>query len=261
MGFFGRQNICVTRILNVCEVNLEHLTENTVVRSHVICFKMIGASCHTAGDDVALLNENSLLYIPPDYRYTVEIISPGPSIAVHFDCTPDTTPEAHFRLFTPAEPEQTGELFRRMLALSKRGLPGDRCTVTGMLYELFGSIENGMLRASPNGADYERIKPALDLMSERLSDPSLCETELAAECGYSAGYFRKLFVRCMDMPPSDYLTKRRMERAGDLLRCGLFSVSQTAAQVGYANVSYFSAVFRRTFGVTPGEWKKCGGAV
>ncbi|HDR7670549.1 TPA: helix-turn-helix transcriptional regulator, partial [Bacillus wiedmannii] len=47
--------------------------------------------------------------------------------------------------------------------------------------------------------------------------------------------------------------EKRMEHAIDLLRSGNSNVTETAFAVGYNNVSHFSELFRKKYGMNPSK--------
>ncbi|WP_209440986.1 helix-turn-helix domain-containing protein [Paenibacillus maysiensis] len=53
---------------------------------------------------------------------------------------------------------------------------------------------------------------------------------------------------------NDYLVGYRMEKATELLLAGADKVTKIGKTVGKPNTSYFSSLFKKTFGVTPKEY-------
>lgn len=87
------------------------------------------------------------------------------------------------------------------------------------------------------------------------ADPGRAWTlaSMAAEAGMSRARFAAHFLRCVGVPPGEYLTMWRLGLARSLLRRGL-SLKQVAGDVGYANASAFGRVFARRLGSSPGAW-------
>ncbi|MDG0790950.1 helix-turn-helix transcriptional regulator [Cohnella ginsengisoli] len=52
---------------------------------------------------------------------------------------------------------------------------------------------------------------------------------------------------------TDYITMRRMVYAESLLREGKVSIKQAAKLAGYEDLAYFYRVFKKRFGISPGE--------
>ena len=55
---------------------------------------------------------------------------------------------------------------------------------------------------------------------------------------------------------SEYLTYLRMEQAKKLLRETHDKIYAVAVAVGYEDAFYFSRIFKRETGMTPGDWRK-----
>ncbi len=66
-------------------------------------------------------------------------------------------------------------------------------------------------------------------------------------------YLTRLFKKRYGMTVQEYLIRVRLETAADLLRVG-HSVAESATLSGYTDVSNFSKMFRRRFGVSPGAY-------
>ena len=78
----------------------------------------------------------------------------------------------------------------------------------------------------------------------------------AAElCFYSESHFMKYFKQYAGMPFIQYLNDYRLTRAGEFLQNTEESVTQIALKCGFENLSYFNRLFRRKFGVTPGQYR------
>lgn len=79
---------------------------------------------------------------------------------------------------------------------------------------------------------------------------------VAARAGISKFHFHRLFTRAIGVSPSQYHTNLRLDRAKKLLRETGKSIMDVALEVGYANPSHFSKLFRRENGLAPGEYRR-----
>lgn len=82
---------------------------------------------------------------------------------------------------------------------------------------------------------------------------TLCE--LAENCCYNPSYFSRIFKECFKMPFSEYLQKRRIKTAMELLRRGQ-TVDAVMEQVGYRDKKSFYRYFKKIAGMTPAEFRK-----
>ena len=78
--------------------------------------------------------------------------------------------------------------------------------------------------------------------------------ELAKISGFSRSHFKRLFTKHYEMPPSDYITMVRIERAKTMLKAKIFSLSEIAEECGFSNEYYFSQVFKRIVGCSPKKY-------
>ena len=75
--------------------------------------------------------------------------------------------------------------------------------------------------------------------------------EIAKEMFLSPDYIRNLFSEYMNISPKQYIQKKRMERARELLKESKMSITLIAYSVGYEDSLLFSKMFSRYFGVSP----------
>lgn len=115
----------------------------------------------------------------------------------------------------------------------------------------------GVLRR-PSPAQIERmahLRAARDLLDRAYAEP-LDLDALARRAGYSRYHFARAFRAAFGDTPGHYLTRRRMERAQDLLRSANLSVTEVCMLVGFSSLGSFSACFKRLVGASPSEYRE-----
>ncbi|OAN18789.1 AraC family transcriptional regulator [Photobacterium jeanii] len=98
------------------------------------------------------------------------------------------------------------------------------------------------------------IRPALKIIDENISAP-LREEDLANACQYSPTYFSRLFHSIMGVTLKQYIIKKRLDLACGLLRSDREKIATIANSTGFKDVSYFSRVFKKHIGCSPGEFR------
>ena len=87
--------------------------------------------------------------------------------------------------------------------------------------------------------------------------------QLARVAGVSKFHFARSFKATYGETPIRYLTRRRVERAQDLLRAANLTVTEVCLLVGFASLGSFSARFRQVVGEGPtayrNRWAARGG--
>jgi AraC family transcriptional regulator len=58
-----------------------------------------------------------------------------------------------------------------------------------------------------------------------------------------------------------WVTRRRLERARQLLVTGTLPIGQIALRLGFADTPHFARTFRRHVGVSPGEFRTLQGKI
>ena len=83
---------------------------------------------------------------------------------------------------------------------------------------------------------------------------------LAAEAGFSKFHFARVFKDTFRETPANYLTRRRVERAKDLLRSANLTVTEVCMLVGFSSPGSFSARFSELVGMSPSDFQRVSGA-
>ena len=78
---------------------------------------------------------------------------------------------------------------------------------------------------------------------------------LAEHVGLNPTYLSDLFKKEMNQTISQYITSRRMEAAKNMLLYSDISYEEIASVLAFSSQSYFTKVFRKTYGLTPKEYK------
>ena len=84
---------------------------------------------------------------------------------------------------------------------------------------------------------------------------ALSLVELAAVTQTSPTHFARLFKQATGQTPHQYVTMCRMARAKHLLTATMLRLHEVGAEVGYADQSYFTAMFRQHVGTTPKAYR------
>ncbi|GGA32229.1 AraC family transcriptional regulator [Paenibacillus physcomitrellae] len=78
---------------------------------------------------------------------------------------------------------------------------------------------------------------------------------MASALGLHRKYIAQLFKASTGLPPQQYLTRYRMEKACELLSQTALSIKEIAFSVGYADQLLFSRMFKKTTGYSPTDFR------
>ena len=79
---------------------------------------------------------------------------------------------------------------------------------------------------------------------------------LAADVGLSRSAFTDRFKTNVGEPPMRYITRIRLSRAASYLATTDMTIYQIARECGYDTDESLSKAFKRTFGTSPGAYRK-----
>lgn len=102
--------------------------------------------------------------------------------------------------------------------------------------------------------DIDAIHTVKDIISNGFGHTTI--SDLAQCAGINQTKLKAGFKELFGVTVFDFLTKRRMQAAKDLLITTDLSISEIANLIDYAYPQHFITAFKRQFGKTPGEFRK-----
>jgi AraC-like DNA-binding protein len=99
------------------------------------------------------------------------------------------------------------------------------------------------------------LRRARDLMDARYAEP-LDLAAMAAVAGFSRYHFAREFRAVYGETPGGYLSRRRVERAKDLLAAANLTVTEICMVVGFTSLSSFSRRFTELVGCSPTIYRR-----
>lgn len=142
-----------------------------------------------------------------------------------------------------------------------RDMPGSEVLITRLVdvlvvHVLRRCVLAGSARGGWSSALRDpKIGRALALVHRR-PEAEWTASSLAAQVGMSRSAFFARFTELVGEPPAQYVTRWRMHVAADLMADARLSLGQLAERVGYGSEDAFSKVFKRTMGVSPGQYRR-----
>lgn len=99
------------------------------------------------------------------------------------------------------------------------------------------------------------IARARAYIDTHFDDPELSLTSVATQVNLSPSHFSVVFSRESGETFIGYFTRKRIEKAMELLRNTSLRTAEISERIGYDNPHYFSTVFRKFTGLTPTEFR------
>lgn len=116
-----------------------------------------------------------------------------------------------------------------------------------------------MLRKNERGMERGELLGIWQSLSEYIDqnlDTRLTLGALAEKCFYNPSYFSRVFKEKFGVSLTEYITKRRLSYAKELLAQSELSMEEIADRAGFADKNSLYHAFSRYLGTKPGEYRR-----
>ena len=129
--------------------------------------------------------------------------------------------------------------------------PSDQARMqAGLLSFMAAMMDRRPLDIQEKKSGYEYVKKSLQFIDYNYSR-SIDVDDIAANVGISRSHLYRLFMKHISVPPNEYLTRYRIQKASLLLESSNLSVGEAAYSTGFSDQLYFSRVFKSIRGSPP----------
>ncbi len=153
-------------------------------------------------------------------------------------------------ILKPVFPEDIAALLSRIKELLNR--------IQVKEAKLRSEIQAELQGASPDGAADNclpaYIGQAKAYIKEHYAE-ALTLSQVAKVVSINSVYLSSRFAKYCGQNFLEYLTQFRINKAKDLLEHTNLQIQEVAIKVGYADIAYFSRIFRRETGITPSNYR------
>ena len=139
---------------------------------------------------------------------------------------------------------------------SLKNNPGIYLENRGILYQLLAKfIIHINLSAKREQKPFKnRLTPIVKYIIANLGN-KICIKDLSDLACLSEDYFSRIFLETFGVRPVEFINRKRIEKAQLLLLTTQFSQKEIADQLGFAELSYFSKIFKKYTQLTPKQFK------
>ncbi len=220
--------------------------------TYELIYRLFG-EVETNFDGKILKNKKGTIqYLPKgqgDKIYEAKTIETGECIDIFFD---SDVPLSNTAFCTEMSfTDDMREAFEKIYKLWLKKDVGYYYKAMCVLYKIL----NEMTQDKQRDVLYEKIRSGVEYLNRHFCDESIDYEKAVSLCNMSYSYFRRLFVKFFGLPPAKYVFNKKIEYAKELLQSHRFSVSEVADMVGFKDIYYFSAAFKKSTGRSPSEFK------
>ena len=212
---------------------------------------------HFSTGEVLECHSGDCIYLPKGSSYTAMRYPERPTetrgiYAITFQLAHELN-SAPFLMHVRGREELLFHFERSVQAWRRRDF-GFREECLAHLYRIISQLKREAASTLPERRALERLAPALEYIKEHYAEENIATERLAALCGVSEPYLRRLFQEALAVSPAVYMRRLRIAYARDLLGSGEYSVTDAAMLSGFNDAAYFSREFKKEVGVSPKEY-------
>ena len=242
----------IKKIALACEVVGKSVTTTHNDRANYGLVYILNKSIYHFDDGSKIaVNPNDLLFLPKGSSYTVDLISLGSCFAINFECNEDVSLSAFkYKL----KNQNLLETFKKIKSVWDKKMAGYQLKCKAELYNLLYSLQKEYYLDYLSKSKYDLILPAVEYIHQNYFNKPLTVENLAKMCMITPEYFRKIFKYFLGVSPLNYVNDLKIKRAKELIKSGLYTISEVCFLSGFIDVSHFSRVFKKTTGVSPSQY-------
>lgn len=239
-----------------------HVIRQEGYGNHQIIYCTRGSGTLIVSGKVHQINPNMRFFLPSDCPH--EYYSNGDIWDTHWICFSGFAANEMLELFKLDRPRvfslyETKNL-ERLIRGMHEAINFDRFYGTyrasGLLYPFMIEINRLInLQKNSRGAINPTLVHAVDYINIHFCR-SITLEELSSELGVSKQYICRLFKDNMGVSPVEYIMKRRIHTAKELLVSTDRKIEDIAYELGFCSSSYFEKIFKRHEGISPAKFRK-----
>ena len=215
--------------------------------------------CHS-GDETATAAAGDLLLLDCSKPHTYYALSNASFSFIHFGGGESA------RLFTciheqeglslhPSHAAEIRSALDEIMAVSRQHKPLSETEISLAVYRILMTILSDARACRFPDDEKQIVSDSVEYILRHLSE-KLSVEGIAAQYGYSAGYFSRLFRRSTGFSPYQFILNSRIDHSRRLLATTALPVQEIADRSGFAGLANFSCAFRRATGVSPSDFRK-----
>lgn len=238
----------------------DHITRPEGYSCPQILYCTKGSGTLLLDGDVIPIPPLTAIYMPAHYPH--EYYPDGDVWDIHWVVPSGYASEdilKHFGLSEPKifelkEVRMLEHIFRKMHEAIRADSVFGNYRASGYLYDFLIELYRLTSSSGVSGAPNSALMKAVDHIGFNYAS-QITMDDLCAVSGVSKQYLCLLFRNNLSARPMEYIAKRRIQAAKELLTGSDKTIEEIAVETGFCGSSYFCKLFKRYEGITPSQFR------
>lgn len=203
-----------------------------------------------------------VLYRPLEEQYYYYLLKENPDIYwVHFSCKKENEfmKQMGFQkenIYYVGDYNNYVQIFDTMISELQLKRPFFEEQLQFLMQELLLKMKRNQIRENTIFESYNKEVEEAIRIFHLAPEKEFTIKEFTKQRGLNYYRFIDNFSNYVGVSPRQYIINIRMTMAKDLLMNSTFPISEVARLIGYDNPLYFSRLFKKTYGVSPREFRE-----
>jgi AraC-like DNA-binding protein len=221
-----------------------------------LIFAEQGQLVYEMNNERFLSDQNHALLLPYGSTYTIKSIDHSVSLLIDFiaeDYADDQTKIVAFKLSASDMFFMSFHQLDNIWTFKKNAY---KLKCMAGLYNLMSKISDMDALSYTPSYKFAQINASIKYLESNYNNPNLTNELLAEQSNISVVYFRKLFTDKYGISPMKYVINKRIEKAQEMLKGNVSTITGIAEAVGFKCNNNFSRSFKNMTGYSPQEYRK-----
>lgn len=243
------------------------LTSRLLDEHELVYFPVGTQTVYKVNGEVFNLDVPCFIVIRPGevHSFIFDPIHPTRHLFIHFTVEYSSELSAIYSILTRAgptmvyldEPLIIPVFLRKILQIANKKASRWRQRCRSILYATLGEIEAMATDEITTKEKFPfQIEKSLEYIGKNLMNPSLFVAEVAEYTGWSHEHFTRQFVFYVGWNPREFILRKRVDHASQLLLHEQWSIKEIAYAVGFVDEHYFSRAFKKMKGITATKYRE-----
>ena len=214
----------------------------------------------THNNEIHTYHENDFIFIPPYTNFYSESVSvPTEIIEIFMQADLPKNKDVNiFNTFFHLRKcnDTVKNSFKKLNHLFLLKQPGYQLDAKKEVYKILSIVLNKIRIQNLDNYNYYIIKAADEYIKENYLKEVISIEYLADLCKITPSYFTRIFKSVFGDSPKRYIIDLKMQAACEYLTYTTTSVKDISELLGYEDITYFTASFKKHYGISPSEYRR-----
>ncbi|UTR15408.1 AraC family transcriptional regulator [Salipaludibacillus sp. LMS25] len=146
------------------------------------------------------------------------------------------------------------EMFSDLIKMEGINLPEERMKQQSALFNIIIFIQKNALQVPTSTENVAH--QCMNYIQKHYKHPDFNVKKMAQTLLYHPDYLTRSLKKTIGLTPIQYVTQCRISKAKELLMKENNDLNTIASELGYGDSAYFSRVFKRKEGLSPGQYRR-----